>query len=468
MLLLLACTEPTGLVASVSPDSGTATGYTELTVELSGFEGEPPLVSRAFLGGIEAYGLPGEPSASFPLTYQGSPESGAVSLELEIDGEIVEFPNVFTVSAPINPVFDRMVGIGASFTMGVQNGVPSSHGALASPGMLIAQRAGAFYSLPMLVPGLFPEIATTDIGPAPACEIPDIPDFVAGASADVIATLSDENGFTFAPGRETPELMPNNLSVGGMQVDVLANGTERFELNFLAHLVYDPFGALSAPTATTQLENAVAANPTLVVSFDLLGNNLIWSVVTERYLDPTAATPAEDLRAPLQQIFSSLAANGAEVFISNMPDPTVLGVARQKRALMVSDGAFTEEQAEAVAQEIRQLSYDYNAILEEESAAYATIHIVDVASMVQSVAEAGMLLGDQTVPISLVGGFISLDGLHFSNTGYGMLANVFIQAINAELGTELDEVDLAAIYADDPHNLDRLSEQGFEQSACEQ
>lgn len=467
-LALLACTPPAAeWAATVSPRGGTATGYESITIELSGFADEPPLISRAWLGGVELFDLPDEPSESFVATGQGSPLVGEVDLVLEVEGESTTIPAAFEVAGPIDPVFGRMVGIGASFTMGVQNGVPSAHGALASPGMLVARQAGAHYSLPLLVPGLFPEIGTDDIGPFPACEVPDIPGFVANASADVITTLSDENGFVYWPGRETPDLMPQNLAVGGMKVGVLAFGTDAFQLNFLAHLVYDPYGDLAEPPPNSQLELAVASEPTLVVSFDLLGNDLIASAVSDRYLEPSLATPVEDLVAPLDHIAAELNATGAQVFIANMPDPTLLGAARQKQALMVAEGEYTSEEAAAVAAEIRGFAVAYNAVLADAIAPYPNIHVVDVASVVADLAANGRAVGDTTLFVNLVGGFVSLDGVHFSNTGYGLLADTFVSAINEMLGMSLPAIDLAAIYAEDPNNLATLLAGGFDSESCD-
>jgi hypothetical protein len=51
-------------------------------------------------------------------------------------------------------------------------------------------------------------------------------------------------------------------------------------------------------------------------------------------------------------------------------------------------------------------------------------------------------------------GFFSLDGLHPSNTGYAVLANVFVKTLDAAFGTAIPAVDVSAVYATDiyaPH-----------------
>ncbi len=49
------------------------------------------------------------------------------------------------------------------------------------------------------------------------------------------------------------------------------------------------------------------------------------------------------------------------------------------------------------------------------------------------------------------GGLASLDGLHPSNTGYGIIANTFIQTLDAAFGLTIPQVNLGAIYAADPY-----------------
>lgn len=51
---------------------------------------------------------------------------------------------------------------------------------------------------------------------------------------------------------------------------------------------------------------------------------------------------------------------------------------------------------------------------------------------------------------AFLGGFFSLDGLHPTNTGYALLANVFIDRMNAALNTKIADVDVSAVAAVDP------------------
>lgn len=48
------------------------------------------------------------------------------------------------------------------------------------------------------------------------------------------------------------------------------------------------------------------------------------------------------------------------------------------------------------------------------------------------------------------GGLYSLDGLHPSNTGYAVIANAFVAAMNRSFGTSVPTIDVDAIYRADP------------------
>jgi hypothetical protein len=49
------------------------------------------------------------------------------------------------------------------------------------------------------------------------------------------------------------------------------------------------------------------------------------------------------------------------------------------------------------------------------------------------------------------GGFFSLDGLHPSNTGYAVIADLWIATLDAKLGLSIPQVNIPAIYATDPY-----------------
>jgi hypothetical protein len=59
----------------------------------------------------------------------------------------------------------------------------------------------------------------------------------------------------------------------------------------------------------------------------------------------------------------------------------------------------------------------------------------------------GFIVGSNASFAPVPGGILSFDGIHPSNSGYGLIANAFIATINKAYGTHIPQVDLKAVYA---------------------
>jgi hypothetical protein len=95
--------------------------------------------------------------------------------------------------------------------------------------------------------------------------------------------------------------------------------------------------------------------------------------------------------------------------------------------------------------------------------AFSARVVVELGSVIDdALANGREVLGMHLEPRAF-GGLLSLDGLHFSDTGYALLAAEFAEAINAALGTRIPELDLGAVMAEDPYSVERLRAAG---SSC--
>ena len=72
----------------------------------------------------------------------------------------------------------------------------------------------------------------------------------------------------------------------------------------------------------------------------------------------------------------------------------------------------------------------------------------------------------ESLDIGMFGGLLSFDGLHFSATGYALVAQVFADSIAEELGVALPPVDLPAIFAEDVHSPRAVRAVGRDPDAC--
>ena len=93
--------------------------------------------------------------------------------------------------------------------------------------------------------------------------------------------------------------------------------------------------------------------------------------------------------------------------------------------------------------EIKVATDAYNVII-AAAADTKGLAFVDTKSVMTQLSSGGIRFGNFTITSSYaVGGAFSLDGVHPSPRGYGLIANIFIDAINKKYGSTLRHVDLA-------------------------
>jgi hypothetical protein len=95
------------------------------------------------------------------------------------------------------------------------------------------------------------------------------------------------------------------------------------------------------------------------------------------------------------------------------------------------------------AAEVKKATDAYNVTI-EAVAKEKGLAFVDTRATLTQLASGGIRFGNFTMSSSFAtGGAFSLDGVHPSARGYGLIANIFIDAINAKYGSTLRHVDLA-------------------------
>lgn len=94
--------------------------------------------------------------------------------------------------------------------------------------------------------------------------------------------------------------------------------------------------------------------------------------------------------------------------------------------------------------EIKVATDAYNTIISTAAEAKG-LAFVDTKATLTKLSNGGIRFGTFVMTSSYaVGGAFSLDGVHPSARGYGLIANIFIDAINAKYGSTLRHVDLAS------------------------
>jgi hypothetical protein len=391
-----------------------------------------------------------------------------------------------TVAAGDKPAdLSRFVVMGDSLSAGVQNfsllysQQPNGYGSL------IAEQANTPLPLPLV--------------PYPGA--PNVLQLVSGGPPPGPPPVIEPAPGTLLFPRLNPLQQPFNISIPGITVSDAI--TMRPTLNSSAPPVQQwativlGFPALLLGQAPTQLETAIALRPTTII--EALGNNdaLVPALVGQL----AALTPLDQFTASYQQVLDTLATTHATLITANIPDVTevpyftpVAAIAQQAgisvatvdtllgtgpadyvrlSGLSLVDGiligtvdgplpascpsplaALSPDPIPCVltaadATTLRSAINAYNGVIATQSAAHHAL-LVDLHTLVDQISANGYSVGTKTLTTGFLGGLFSLDGIHPTNTGYAVIANSFIGAMNANLKTHMAQVNVPAIAAKDP------------------
>lgn len=362
------------------------------------------------------------------------------------------------------PSFRNLVAVGDSLTAGVQNGSLNFKGQNSSFAALIARQIPTFFIRPLITePGIPNELVLVDPGPPPILEE------VAGESGS----------------RHFPLVVPQNLATPGQ--DVLEALTVKPDLPLdtpddLILGVPSLVVPLGLP-ALSQVEMAFALRPTFTLFW--LGPNDVLRAALDGTLDEV--TPFEVFQEAYTTAVGTILESGSRIVVGNIPDVTVIayltpaaevaalaGVPLEVAgpALGISQGDYVTavgvpmvepilmgqipgplpDSAVLSADEvegIQQTTAQMNAFI-DQLAANLNFPVVDVYGGLEAIDQNGYPVGDRVLTTEFLGGVFSLDGFHPTNTGHGLIANLFLQTINDFYGTNIPEVDLEPIAASDP------------------
>lgn len=156
-----------------------------------------------------------------------------------------------------------------------------------------------------------------------------------------------------------------------------------------------------------------------------------------------AATPL--VNAQLQSVYG--VGSGGYVTIIGLRK-ILMALGNGQTTFSLSGGDYVND---ALATQVNALNAAYNRSI-KAAATQTGAALVDVnASMSAIIAAGGLPVNPpKCCTLQYGGGLYSLDGLYPSNTGYAVIANVFIATMNSAYGTSVPPVNVSAIYATDP------------------
>jgi hypothetical protein len=65
--------------------------------------------------------------------------------------------------------------------------------------------------------------------------------------------------------------------------------------------------------------------------------------------------------------------------------------------------------------------------------------------------QSGVTINGYTATTVFLGGLFGLDGIHPTNTGYALIANQFIAALNTRFSSSIATVNVSTVAANDPY-----------------
>ena len=376
--------------------------------------------------------------------------------------------------------FRRLVVVGDSLLAGYASGGFVGRG---RPGQ--KDSAAAIFARRARVSLAFPTIGRP--GFPPQLEIDDLNDNGRLDAGDVRRPAELRLGFRTDPNRRVRNLaIPGEdltsvfeaISPADVAGRVLAgqevSGPEALKLVILGL----PLGSGDV----SQLSRARELRPTFLLVW--IGSNDVLGMATST--DPNAESlPAAEFGQRFRRLLDALADTGAPMAVANLPDVTEIAALRPAgtdvTACRAGDGTLQpvaatdllsvdldpsllptppcakvldagERAAVRAAVEARNAEITA-AIAEVQAARGVAIAPVDVFALVDRAAHAGIdVNGDGTPDVTTryLGGLFSLDGIHPSRTGHALIANTFIEAVNARFGESIPRANTARIAARDP------------------
>ena len=366
--------------------------------------------------------------------------------------------------------FTTTIFLGDSLTAGYQSGSLLDTQQVHGWANLVATQAAFPITLPLIAPPGAPAVLQlVAIGPPPV--------------------ITPATGTT--TGRDNFAIQPTDLAVPGATVNDVANTvpllnptTGQQQLNQLVL----GFPGLGYGQAYSQATAAIKANPTTI--FLWIGNND--ALIADITGMPSTMTSVANFTSQYQALIQQLTTQtSAHLVIGNIPDVTavpylqpaalILGeyslatkvpVANLSALLGIVPGDFVNptglaeiplilggkqagpisdagvlSAAEAVTVQAQVTAF--NAVIAQQAQA-AGATLVDINALFKQVTTTGLTISGYTGTATFLGGFFSLDGIHPTNTGYAVVANKFIDTMNAANGTSIADANLTAIAAADP------------------
>lgn len=188
----------------------------------------------------------------------------------------------------------------------------------------------------------------------------------------------------------------------------------------------------------------------------IIGN--LPDVIETAFFIPVPKLAAE-LKLPLSDVTTLLGVNATDfITLSALPKVEAIVTNQVQGPLPASCSAtatpapcvMTAQEAAAARAAVMQL----NQIIAAAAAPYHAV-VVDLFHLIDQLYVNGYTIGNRKLTTDFLGGLFSLDGIHPTNTGYAIMANEFIKAINQSFDLNVKSANVQEIAEHDPLVLNK-------------
>jgi lysophospholipase L1-like esterase len=368
------------------------------------------------------------------------------------------------------PGFTTTVVIGDSLSAGFQNGSLLDSQQPNGWASLVAKQANFSLALPLIAsPGVPAVLQLVSLGPPPV--------------------IQQASGISI--GRSDPLTQPYDLAVPGHMLNDVINTAPVLVPTSDEELITDLVLGFPLGDTKSQMNEAIALNPTAI--FVWAGNDD--ALQADESGMPSSMTAVATFTQEITQLLSTLhSQTKATLIVGNIPDVTAIpyltpaatvittvatdtGLSQAQVAtdLGIADGdlvnATGESEVETAISQIKQgqtptpltdagfltaseiaqvqSTIDaYNSAISAEVTSVGGI-LVDIHAYFQTL-QSGITINKYNATTAFLGGIFSLDGVHPTNTGYALIANQYIAALNSSANTNITLVNVSAVAVADP------------------
>jgi lysophospholipase L1-like esterase len=214
----------------------------------------------------------------------------------------------------------------------------------------------------------------------------------------------------------------------------------------IADITGTPGSMTSVANFTSQYQALMAQLTTLTSAHLVIGN--IPDVTQVPYLQPAALVLAQTSQQT--HLPTSVLSGLLGIVPGDYVNPTGLGqipliLAQTQKGPITDAGMLSAAEVVTVQAQVTA----FNQVISQQAQA-ANATLVDINALFKQLTTSGITINGYTGTAAFLGGFFSLDGIHPTNTGYAVVANKFIDTMNASFSSKIPDVALGPIAASDP------------------